>query len=102
MLGAESRPPGLGVLDDDVAAAEATTTPADVLALCQELVRGCPGSSSTTLAVAAMSALTAMPDPLVSESMPRPLLRPAQRGTGTVRSSRPARRQQLFREFLRV
>jgi len=56
---------GSGVPDDDVAAAVAIMTPG--------AARGCPGSSSKTVAVAAMSALTAMPDPLVSESMVRPL-----------------------------
>ena len=37
---------------------------------------GLPGSSNRMLAVAATSALRAIPDPLVTESMPRPLLEP--------------------------
>gem|GEM_PF-5633821 len=69
MLVAGGRGPGSGVPGDDVAAAVAIMTPG--------AARGCPGSSSKTVAVAAMSALTAMPDPLVSESMACPLLRPA-------------------------
>jgi hypothetical protein len=38
---------------------------------------GLPGSSNTMLAVAAISTLRAIPDPLVTESMPRLLLQPA-------------------------
>jgi len=64
VLVAGGRGPGSGVPDDDVAAAVAIMTPG--------AARGCPGSSSKTVAVAAMSALTAMPDPLVNESMARP------------------------------
>jgi hypothetical protein len=38
---------------------------------------GLPGSNNRTLAVAAMSTLRTIPDPLVTESMPRLLLQPA-------------------------
>jgi hypothetical protein len=68
------RPPGPGVPAGDVAAAVATMTPPGLPVPRQEPARGCPGTSSTTLAVAATSMLRAMPDPLVSEFMPRPLL----------------------------
>lgn len=95
-------PPGPGIADDDVAAADAIVIPLGVPAPRQESARGCPGSNSRTLAVAATSTLMAMPDPLVSESMPRPLLGPARSGASTVRSSRPVRRQQLFRVFFRL
>jgi hypothetical protein len=70
--------PSLGIADDDVAAADAIVIPPDVASR-QVPGRGCPGSSSRTLAVAATSTLTATPDPLVSESMPRP---PPQAGPG--------------------
>ena len=70
-------PPGPGIADDDVAAADAIVIPRGVPAPRQESACGCPGSNSRTLAVAATSTLMAMPDPLVSESIPRPLLRPA-------------------------
>jgi hypothetical protein len=58
-----------------------------------------PGTNNRMLAITAMSTLRAIPDPLVTESMPRPLLEPAQIRAGTVRSPGPARRQQLFRDF---
>ena len=93
-------PAGLGIADDDVAAAADVVIPPDVTTR-QLLARGCPGSKSRTLAVAATSTLTATPDPLVSESMPRPLPRPARAGAGTSRSSGPAGRQQLSRGFFR-
>ena len=63
-------PPGRGIADDDVAADDVVIAP-DVTSR-QLLARGCPGSKSRTLAVAATSTLTATPDPLVSESMPVP------------------------------
>ena len=76
--------PGRGMADDDVAAADDVVIPPDVTSR-QALARGCPGSKSRTLAVAATSTLTATPDPLVSESMPcpspgRPRRAPAQVG----------------------
>jgi hypothetical protein len=64
-------PPGVGIADVDVAAADDVMIPPDVTS-CQLLARGCPGSKSRTLAVAATSTLTATPDPLVTESMPVP------------------------------
>jgi hypothetical protein len=94
VLAAGCRPPGLGVSDDDVATAEAIIAPPDGPGPRSEPARGCPGNNSRTLAVAATSMLRAMPDPLVSESMPRPLLKAGPgRRAGIVRSPRPARRQ---------
>jgi hypothetical protein len=95
---AEGRDPGPGITEVDVAAAEAMTTRPGVPGPGQESA-GLPGSNNRTLAVAAMSTLRAIPDPLVTESTPRPLVEPAQMRAGTVRSPRPARRQQLFRFF---
>jgi hypothetical protein len=65
-------PSGLGIADDDVAAADDVVIAPDVTSR-QLPARGCPGSKSRTLAVAATSTLTATPDPLVTESMPSPL-----------------------------
>ena len=89
-LRAGSRRRGHGGRHDDLAGrARASPEPA-----------GLPGSNNRMLAVAATSALSATPDPRVTEFMPRPLLEPAQTRASTVRSRRPARRQQLFRDFL--
>jgi hypothetical protein len=62
--------------------------------------RGCVGSNSITLAVAATSMLTATPDAFVSESMPRPLLTTAPGNAVGGRSPRPGRRQHFLPEFL--
>jgi len=74
---------GLGATGDDVAAADAVVIPPDV-APAEGVASGRAGRSSRMLAVAATSTLTAMPDPLVSESMPRP---PPQAGPGRRRHS---------------
>ena len=63
-------------------------------------IRGCAGSTSSTLAVAATSMLTATPDAFVSESMPRPLLTTAPGNAVGGRSPRPGRRQHFLPEFL--
>jgi hypothetical protein len=64
-------------------------------------IRGCPGSNSSTLAVAATSTLTATPEAFVNESMPRPLLTTAPGYAVGGRSPRPGRRQHFLPEFLR-
>jgi hypothetical protein len=81
--GARRIPAGLGAFGDEVAAADAIVIPPDV-APGGVVASGCPGRSSRMLAVAATSTLTAMPDPLVSESMPRP---PPQASPGRRRHS---------------
>ena len=64
--------------------------------------RGCVGSSSIVLAVAATSTLTATPDAFVSECMPRPLLTTAPGYAVGGRSPRPGQRQHFLPEFLIV
>jgi hypothetical protein len=62
--------------------------------------RGCVGSNSITLAVAATSTLTATPDAFVSECMPRPLLTTARGYAVGGRSPRPGQHQHFLPEFL--